>query len=158
MAQQPVENYGVIGDTHTVALVGKDGSIDFMCFPRFDSPTIFAALLDPENGGTFQLAPESADARQVQLYLPDSAILLTRFLFAEGVAEVSDYMAVRSPRRTLVRRVKTVRGQISFRMLCAPRFHYRPCSSPRRAAVGAGVGVRLRGSSRGAGRSFPHAP
>src|SRR6266568_8281281 len=124
VAQQPVENYGVIGDMHTVALVGKDGSIDFMCFPRFDSPTIFAALLDPENGGTFQLAPESADARQVQLYLPDTAILLTRFLFAEGVAEVSDHMPVRSPTRALVRRVKTVRGEISFRMRCAPRFDY----------------------------------
>ena len=124
MAQQPVENYGVIGDMHTVALVGKDGSIDFMCFPRFDSPTIFAALLDPENGGTFQLAPESADARQVQLYLPDTAILLTRSLFAEGVAEISDHMPVRSPTRALVRRVKTVRGEISFRMRCAPRFDY----------------------------------
>jgi GH15 family glucan-1,4-alpha-glucosidase len=124
MAQQPVENYGVVGDMHTVALVGKDGSIDFMCFPRFDSPTIFGALLDPENGGHFQLAPESADAREVQLYLPDTAVLLTRFLFAEGVAEVSDFMPVRSPRRTLVRRVKAVRGEISFRMLCAPRFDY----------------------------------
>jgi GH15 family glucan-1,4-alpha-glucosidase len=124
MAQQPVENYGVIGDMHTVALVGKDGSIDFLCFPRFDSPTIFGALLDPEHGGYFQLAPESADARQVQLYLPDSAILLTRFLFAEGVAEVSDFMPLRGPTRALVRRVKTVRGEISFRMVCAPRFDY----------------------------------
>ena len=124
MAQQPVENYGVVGDRYTIALVGKDGSIDFMCFPQFDSPTIFAALLDPERGGRFQLAPESADARHVQLYLPDSAILLTRFLFAEGVAEVSDFMPVESLTRALVRRVKTVRGEISFRMLCAPRFDY----------------------------------
>ena len=124
MAQQPVENYGVIGDMHTVALVGKDGSIDFLCFPRFDSPTIFGALLDPERGGRFLLAPESSDARQVQLYLPDSAILLTRFLFAEGVGEVSDFMPLGSPRRILVRRVKTVRGEIAFRMACAPRFDY----------------------------------
>jgi GH15 family glucan-1,4-alpha-glucosidase len=124
MAQQPVENYAVIGDMHTVALVGKDGSIDFMCFPRFDSPTIFAALLDPERGGRFVLAPESGDARQVQLYLPDSTILLTRFLFAEGVAEVSDFMPAGCPARTLVRRVKTVRGEIDFRMVCAPRFDY----------------------------------
>jgi len=124
MEQQPVENHGVVGDMHTVALVGKNGSIDFMCFPRFDSPTIFAALLDPERGGHFVLAPESADARQVQLYLPDSAILLTRFLFAEGVAEVSDFMSVASPKRILVRRVKTVRGEIAFRMVCAPRFDY----------------------------------
>jgi GH15 family glucan-1,4-alpha-glucosidase len=122
--QQPVENHGVIGDMATVALVAKDGAIDFMCFPRFDSPTIFAALLDPERGGRFQLAPEADDARQVQLYLPDSAILLTRFLFAEGVAEVSDFMVVGAPARTLVRRVKAVRGELSFRMLCAPRFDY----------------------------------
>jgi len=124
MTQQPVENYGVIGDMHTVALVGKNGSIDFMCFPRFDSPTIFAALLDPERGGRFQLAPESADARQVQLYLPDSAILVTRFLFEEGVAEVFDFMPLESPTRMLVRRVAAVRGELSLRMLCAPRFDY----------------------------------
>jgi GH15 family glucan-1,4-alpha-glucosidase len=122
--RQPVENYGVIGDMSTVALVGKDGSIDFMCFPRFDSPTIFGALLDAEKGGRFQLAPDSEAARQVQVYLPDSAILLSRFLFGEGVAEVSDFMPVRSATRTLVRRVKTVRGEISYRMLCAPRFDY----------------------------------
>jgi GH15 family glucan-1,4-alpha-glucosidase len=125
MIQQPVENHGVIGNMRTVALVGKDGSIDFMCFPQFDSPTIFAALLDPERGGRFQLAPEAPDdARNVQLYLPDSAILLTRFLFTEGVAEISDLMPVESGARTLVRRVKAVRGQISFRMICAPRFDY----------------------------------
>jgi len=124
MKEQPVENHGVIGDMRTVALVGKDGSIDFMCFPRFDSPTIFAALLDPEKGGRFQLAPEANDAREVQLYLPDSAILLTRFLFTGGVAEVSDFMPVDSAGRTVVRRLKTVRGEISFRMVCAPRFDY----------------------------------
>jgi GH15 family glucan-1,4-alpha-glucosidase len=124
MAQQPVENYAVIGDRHTVALVGKDGSIDFMCFPRFDSPTIFAALLDPDRGGRFLLAPESGEAHQVQHYLPDSAILLTRFLFEEGVAEVSDFMPFGRSARMLVRRVKTVRGEIAFRMVCAPRFDY----------------------------------
>jgi GH15 family glucan-1,4-alpha-glucosidase len=124
MAHQSVGNHAVIGDMHTAALVGKDGSIDFMCLPRFDSPTIFAALLDPERGGRFLLAPESGEARQVQLYLPDSAVLLTRFLFAEGVAEVSDFMPIGCPARTLVRRVKTVRGEVSFRMLCAPRFDY----------------------------------
>ena len=122
--RQPVENYGIIGDMHTVALVGKDGSIDFMCLPRFDSPTVFGAMLDAEKGGRFQLAPEYAEARQVQLYLPDSAILLSRFLFGEGVAEVSDFMPVKSTTRTLMRRAKTVRGEISFRMLCAPRFDY----------------------------------
>src|SRR5260221_12237561 len=119
---QPIENHGIIGDLHTVALVGRDGTIDFMCFPHFDSPAIFAALLDPERGGRFALAPESGSGGQKQLYLPESNILLTRFLFDEGVGEVSDFMAVETAGRALVRRAKTVRGEISFRMLCAPRF------------------------------------
>lgn len=96
MTYQPIENYGVIGDLHTVALVGMDGSIDFMCFPAFDSPSIFAALLDQEKGGRFQLAPlfctETEKVGRKQLYLPDTNILLTRFLSDEGVAELSDFM------------------------------------------------------------------
>ena len=87
---QPIENYGIIGDLYTVALVGMDGSIDFMAFPHFDSPTVFAALLDWQKGGRFQIAPRLTDARQKQLYLPDSNILLTRFLASDGVAEISD--------------------------------------------------------------------
>jgi GH15 family glucan-1,4-alpha-glucosidase len=123
---QPIENYGVIGDLYTVALVGMDGSIDFCALPHFDSPTIFAALLDYEKGGRFQIAPLLGDCRQKQIYLPDSNILLTRFLSPEGVAEISDFMPVEEVERphTLVRRVKTVRGEICFRMLCAPRFDY----------------------------------
>jgi GH15 family glucan-1,4-alpha-glucosidase len=123
---QPIENYGIIGDLYTVALVGMDGSIDFCALPHFDSPTIFAALLDYDKGGRFQIAPQLGDCRQKQLYLPDSNILLTRFLSPEGVAEISDFMPVEEVERphTLVRRVKTVRGELRFRMLCAPRFDY----------------------------------
>ena len=94
MSYQPIENYGVIGDLHTVALVGIDGSIDFMCFPHFDSPSIFAAMLDAEKGGHFKLAPILNEAKHKQLYLPDTNMLLTRFLADEGVAEVSDFMPV----------------------------------------------------------------
>ena len=94
MDYQPIENYGVIGDMETVALVGMDGSIDFMCFPHFDSPTIFAAILDHEKGGRFRIAPVLEGARQKQLYLPDSNVLLSRFLSEGGVAEISDFMAV----------------------------------------------------------------
>jgi len=83
---QPIESYGVIGDLETAALVGMDGSIDFMCFPRFDSPTIFASLLDHHKGGSFKLAPIMNDARRKQLYMPDSNILLTRFLSESGMA------------------------------------------------------------------------
>jgi GH15 family glucan-1,4-alpha-glucosidase len=123
---QPIENYGVVGDLHTVALVGMNGSIDFMCFPEFDSPSIFAALLDHRRGGSFELAPTLPGMRHKQLYLPDSNILLTRFLSDEGVAEVSDFMTISEdePSNALVRRVKTVRGDVRFRMRCAPRFDY----------------------------------
>src|SRR5262252_6171016 len=94
MGYKPIESYGVIGDLHTIALVGMDGSIDFMCFPNFDSPTVFAALLDDKKGGCFQLAPVMRDARQKQLYIPDSNVLLTRFLSDQGMAEVSDFMPI----------------------------------------------------------------
>jgi GH15 family glucan-1,4-alpha-glucosidase len=126
MTYQPIENYGIIGDLHTVALVGMDGSIDFMCFPHFDSPTIFAAMLDHQRGGRFQIAPVLGEAHQKQLYLPDSNVLISRFLSEEGVAEVSDFMSVAETGHThkLVRRAKTVRGEVHFRMICAPRFDY----------------------------------
>ncbi len=126
MGYRPVENYGVIGDLHTVALVGVDASIDFMCFPRFDSPSIFAALLDDQNGGRFQIAPALDEVRRKQLYLPDSNMLLSRFLSEAGVAEISDFMPVdeRGAAHRLVRRAKTVRGEVRYRLLCAPRFDY----------------------------------
>ena len=85
MNYQPIENYGVIGNLNTVALVGMNGSIDFMCFPRFDSPTIFAALLDHAKGGCFKIAPVSGGLRTRQMYLPDTNILLTRFFDGDGL-------------------------------------------------------------------------
>jgi GH15 family glucan-1,4-alpha-glucosidase len=126
MGYQPIENYGIIGDLHTVALVGMDGSIDFMCAPRFDSASVFAALLDDEGGGRFQLAPLLEEAQRKQLYLPDTCVLLTRFLGEEGVAEVSDFMPVEDggQAHNVVRRAKTVRGEVRFRMVCQPRFDY----------------------------------
>src|SRR6516225_7761384 len=87
---EPIENHGIVGDLNTVALVALDGTVDFFCFPRFDSPTIFASLLDPERGGHFILQPEIDGAKRKQLYLPDSNVLLTRVLSLEGVAEISD--------------------------------------------------------------------
>jgi GH15 family glucan-1,4-alpha-glucosidase len=123
---QTIENHAIIGDLNTVALVALDGSIDFMCFPRFDSPSVFASLLDEERGGHFSISPKLDHARRKQLYLPDSNILLTRFLSADGVAEISDFMPVENSGRShnLVRRVKSVRGEIHVRMECAPRFNY----------------------------------
>jgi GH15 family glucan-1,4-alpha-glucosidase len=122
----PIEDYGIIGDLHTVALVRKDASIDFLCLPSFDSPSVFAALLDADRGGRFQLAPQLEDAVNKQLYLPDTNVLLTRFLSDAGVAEVSDFMPVEDAGvpHNLVRRAKSVRGEIRFVMRCDPRFDY----------------------------------
>jgi len=122
----PIENHGIIGDLHTVALVAMDGTIDFMCFPRFDSPTVFGALLDGENGGYFKISPVNEKMRCVQSYIPDSAVLITRFLGDAGVAEVSDFMPLNDRDQThdLVRRAKAVRGDIAFRMELVPRFDY----------------------------------
>src|SRR5262245_29932587 len=122
----PIEDYGIIGDLHTVALVGKNGSIDFLCLTAFDSPSVFAALLDVDRGGRFQIAPQLENAVHRQLYLPDTNVLLTRFLSDSGVAEVSDFMPVEDAgvAHNLVRRAKTVRGEIRFVMRCDPRFDY----------------------------------
>jgi GH15 family glucan-1,4-alpha-glucosidase len=126
MQYQPIENYGIIGDLNTVALVGLNGSIDFMCFPDFDSPSVFAALLDTEKGGRFQIVPAFAEMKSKQLYLPDTNVLLTRFLSQEGVSEITDFMPVEELHmgKELIRRVTTVRGKVRYKLTCSPRFNY----------------------------------
>lgn len=127
MRFQPIENYGVIGNMQSIALVGMNGSIDFLCYPEFDSPTIFAALLDPQNGGRFEIRPQLANVRVRQLYLPDTNILLTRFLADEGVAELTDYMPIEKDEaqpNEIVRRVSVIRGNVQFKLICQPRFDY----------------------------------
>ena len=94
---QPIENYGIIGDLTTTALVSMSGSIDFMCFPRFDSPTIFASLLDSKRGGSFRIDPLHCEFRRRQRYFPDTNILLTRFAGDCGIADLSDFMADATP-------------------------------------------------------------
>jgi GH15 family glucan-1,4-alpha-glucosidase len=123
---QPIGNYGIIGNLHTVALVSKEGSIDFMCFTRFDSPTIFASLLDADKGGFFQIIPQVEEMDYKQLYLPDTTVLLTRFLSEQGVAEITDFMPTKSQETNcvLVRSVVVPRGVMPFRMSCTPRFDY----------------------------------
>jgi GH15 family glucan-1,4-alpha-glucosidase len=120
---QPIENYGVIGDLRTAALVGKNGSLDWLCLPHFDSPSVFAALLDDVKGGRFQVEPTCEDVTHKQLYWPDTNILVTRFLSPTGVAEVVDFMPVGGEQR-LVRRVHCVRGQLPFHAVCQPAFNY----------------------------------
>ena len=125
-AYQPIGNYGIIGNLSTVALVSMTGSIDFMCFTRFDSPSLFAALLDAEKGGSFAIEPQSEGSEFKQLYLPDTTVLLTRFLSENGVAELTDFMPVKTTEENcvLVRSVVTTRGNVAFRMRCQPRFDY----------------------------------
>jgi GH15 family glucan-1,4-alpha-glucosidase len=128
MAYQPIENYGIIGDMHSVALVGMNGSIDWLCFPHFDSPSVFARILDDRIGGYFQIAPLDS-AKPKQLYWPGTNVLITRFLSSDGVAEVTDYMPVGAGRdqhgyHEIIRRVSVVRGSLNFRVDCQPAFNY----------------------------------
>jgi GH15 family glucan-1,4-alpha-glucosidase len=122
----PIESHAIIGDLQTAALVALDGTIDFLCLPHFDSPSVFASLLDAEKGGCFTISPDLHQPRHKQLYLPDTNLLLTRFLAPEGVVEISDFMPVHPREHTsrVVRRVKTVRGESRYRVRCAPRFDY----------------------------------
>ena len=136
---EPIENHGVIGDLRTVALVALDGAIDFLCWPRFDSPSIFASILDDERGGRFELAPELNDARRRQLYLPDTNVLLTRFLSRNSVAELSDFFALGYPDngQRLIRRAKAVRGVLRLPRCGVPRASTtrgRSTTSTRRTA------------------------
>src|SRR5690349_181231 len=127
MVFEPIENYGVIANMQSIALVGMNGSIDFLCYPDFDSPTIFAALLDDKKGGRFAIRPQLANVRVRQLYLPDTNILLTRFLADEGVAELTDYMPIEKDEaqpNEIVRRVSVIRGNVQFKLICQPRFDY----------------------------------
>jgi GH15 family glucan-1,4-alpha-glucosidase len=124
----PIAEHGLIGDLHTVALVGTDGTVDWYCCPRFDSPSVFAAILDAEKGGLFRISPDCEGWSSKQLYLPDTNILITRFLTPDGVGEVQDFMppatGVSAHRRRMIRRVVAVRGHMRFVVDIAPRFDY----------------------------------
>ncbi len=124
----PIAEHGLIGDLHTVALVGTDGTIDWYCCPRFDSPSVFGAILDKEKGGHFRIAPMREDVTAKQLYLPDTNVLITRFLTPDGVVEVDDFMPIsrgeERHRHRLVRRVVCVRGELELVVECEPRFDY----------------------------------
>ncbi|WP_435972654.1 glycoside hydrolase family 15 protein [Streptomyces sp. Qhu_M48] len=126
----PIAAHGLIGDLQTAALISADGAVDWFCAPRFDSPSIFASLLDQERGGHFTIAPVGDDVTVQQLYLPDTAVLITRFLTPEGVGEVVDFMPVSdrpevpTDRHRLVRALRVVRGTLTFDVRCRPRFDY----------------------------------
>src|SRR5437764_11137266 len=152
---QPIENYGIIGNLRTAALVGMDGSIDWLCLPQFDSPSVFAAVLDDRKGGRFRIGPVSEDIRRKQFYWPSTNILVTRFLHADGVGEVEDYMPVggtgTAPNQ-LIRRVRVVRGAMPFHLECRPRFNYARSKHETRLDE---HGVEFRGPDIGLGLAAP---
>jgi GH15 family glucan-1,4-alpha-glucosidase len=125
----PIAEHGIIGDLHSVALVGTNGAIDWYCCPSFDSPSVFGAILDRARGGYYRIAPAVEGWQAKQLYLPDTNVLITRFLTEEGVGEVQDFMPIQrtrvaTHRHRLIRRVLAVRGEMRFRLEVEPRFDY----------------------------------
>jgi GH15 family glucan-1,4-alpha-glucosidase len=127
MTEAAIADHGLIGDLQTAALVSTDGSVDWFCCPRFDSPSVFGALLDDEKGGHFRIRPQ-ADYDSRQLYFPDTAVLITRFTTESGMGEVVDFMPpagkVATANHRLIRMVRCVRGEMTFEIDVAPRFDY----------------------------------
>lgn len=123
----PIADHGLVGDLHSVALVGTNGTIDWFCCPAFDSPSVFGSLLDASQGGFFALAA-TIPVRTRQFYIPDTNVLITRFFAEEGVGEIQDFMPLRDPSmgdgQRLIRRVQCIRGTLPFRLRAAPRFNY----------------------------------
>jgi GH15 family glucan-1,4-alpha-glucosidase len=171
MSYQPIEDYGIIGNLRTAALIGKNGSIDWLCFPRFDSPSVFAAILDEKKGGYFRVSPVDEEVTRKQLYWPDTNILLTRFLSADGVGEITDFMPMRIGHDAvefngLIRRVRVLRGSMRFRLECHPAFNYARDSHTTRLVNGAAhfnapglrlslkSGVKLQHSAKGVSAEF----
>ncbi len=146
----PIADHGLIGDLRSAALVGIDGTIDWYCCPRFDSPSVFGALLDAERGGSFELAADVPVVRTRQFYFPDTNVLITRFFTPDGVCEIQDFMPIVSgdgdgageaERNRLIRRVVGVRGTVPFRARVAPRFGYG--AEPHTVEPGQGRGQVL---------------
>ncbi|MDR7049230.1 GH15 family glucan-1,4-alpha-glucosidase [Duganella sp. 3397] len=126
--ERDIADHGVIGNLATIALVACDGAIDYMCWPNLDSPSIFAGILDADQGGVFELAPDIAEPRVVQMYIPDTNVLLTRWMGSDASAELTDLMIDTSetgeaPTR-LVRRMVVTRGTVTIHVRCAPRYDY----------------------------------
>jgi GH15 family glucan-1,4-alpha-glucosidase len=140
-----IGNHGIIGNLDTTALVALDGTIDFLCWPHIDSPTIFAGLLDPDKGGAFELEPQLDDARAMQLYLPETNVLMTRWLANAGSVECVDLMphpdASGAVQQCLIRRLRATRGDVDILVRVSPRFDYAR-EMPKAEATDGGVVFR----------------
>src|SRR3954454_19728977 len=127
MMETAIAEHGIIRDLQTAALVTTDGSIDWFCCPRFDSPSVFGALLDDDRGGRFRVRPSGVDYTTRQMYFPDTAVLVTRFFTEAGVGQVVDFMPPTGTTATdnhrLVRMIHCVRGEMTFELVLAPRVH-----------------------------------
>lgn len=147
MAYKPIEQYGLIGDMNSAALVGTDGSIDWCCFPRFDSPSVFAAILDDEEGGCFRIAPSSPDVTSRQAYIPSTNILETQFTTPTGELSLVDFMPVAAPDsdttgpHEIHRIVRCTDGSVEVRCTFSPRFDYARATTDLRP-LGEGVVAR----------------
>ena len=126
----PIEDHGIIGNLHTVALVGNEGTIDWFCAERFDSPSLFGSILDAESGGCFSLQPIGERFTTKQLYLPGTAVLVTRFFTESGVGEIIDFMPLEDSSCSIVRRIEVVRGS------CASGWGADPRSTTRAHRTG----------------------
>jgi len=129
MSYQPIENYGIIGNMRTVALVSMNGAIDWYCCPHFDSPSLFGAILDDKKGGRFQISADGDGARHKQFYWPSTNVLVTRFLLKDGIAEMEDFMPAGLPSDSpqyhkIYSRVRCVRGTVRIQVACRPAFDY----------------------------------
>ncbi|RIL07986.1 MAG: glucoamylase [Proteobacteria bacterium] len=153
----PIESHGVVGNLRTAALVTLDGDVDWLCLPRFDSPSVFGSILDADRGGHFRIAPATDEIRHEQRYWPDTNVLVTRFLHPEGIGELEDSMPVGAEASRddhLVRRVRVVRGRLPFRLECRPAFDY--ARAPHAVHVGArGARFHSRQLSLGLAASIP---
>jgi len=169
---KPIEDYGIIGDLHTIALVAMDGSIDWCCLPHFDSPSVFASILDAKKGGYFKIAPIHPAVHK-QLYLPETCVLVTRFLSPDGVGEVIDYMPIsvatddHEHYHQIIRKVRVVRGCMRFKLECYPAFDYARAKaslkvqsegaifhSTTNICIGLTSPVKLKGTSSGVESEF----
>jgi GH15 family glucan-1,4-alpha-glucosidase len=159
MAYQPIENYAIIGNMRSAALVGLNGSIDWFCFPHFDSPSVFASILDDKKGGYFKIAPVDRTSKCKQYYWPDTNVLITRFYNAEGIVEITDYMPVGDDivnefDYRIVRRLKGIHGRVRMKVECYPAFNYAR-DKHETSVSGKGASFHAEGLSLGLASTIP---